>query len=97
MKIIHTPLAVLRFQYGIVRLPLQMIEERVVARVGSEAPARLFTSAHWDCWTQPWATHWATCGFKSVATRSPNVAMRSVARPSSTQLRIKHGSSPMLT
>jgi len=31
MKIIHTPLAVLRFQYGIVRLPLQMIEERVVA------------------------------------------------------------------
>ena len=46
MKIIHTPLAVLRFQYGIVRLPLQMIEERVVARMGSEAPARLFTSAH---------------------------------------------------
>jgi hypothetical protein len=29
-------------QYRIVRFPLQIIEERVVARMGSEAPARLF-------------------------------------------------------
>ena len=42
MRINDTPLAVLRFQYRIVRFPLQMIEERVVARMGSEAPARLF-------------------------------------------------------
>ena len=42
MRIIDTPLAVLRFQYRIVRFPLQIVEERVVARMGSEAPARLF-------------------------------------------------------
>ncbi len=42
MRVIDAPLAVLRFQYRIARLPLQVIEERVVARMGSEAPARLF-------------------------------------------------------
>ena len=42
MKIIDAPRAVLRFQYRIARFPLQVIEERVVARMGSEAPARLF-------------------------------------------------------
>ena len=42
MRIIDAPLAVLRFQYRIVRFPLQIVEERVVARMGSEAPARLF-------------------------------------------------------
>ena len=42
MRIIEAPMAVLRLQYRIVRFPLQMIEERVVARMGSEAPARLF-------------------------------------------------------
>jgi hypothetical protein len=42
MRIIDAPQAVLRFQYRIVRFPFQIIEERVVARMGSEAPARLF-------------------------------------------------------
>jgi hypothetical protein len=42
MRIIDAPMAVLRFQYRVVRFPLQMIEERVVARMGAEAPARLF-------------------------------------------------------
>ena len=42
MRIIDAPQAVLRFQYRIVRFPLQIIEERLVARMGSEAPARLF-------------------------------------------------------
>jgi hypothetical protein len=42
MRIIYAPQAVLRFQYRIVRFPLQIIEERVVARMGPEAPARLF-------------------------------------------------------
>jgi hypothetical protein len=42
MRIIDAPQAVLRLQYRIVRFPLQVIEERVVARMGSEAPARLF-------------------------------------------------------
>ena len=32
----------LRFQYQLARFPLQLIEEQVVARMGSEAPARLF-------------------------------------------------------
>jgi hypothetical protein len=42
MRVIDAPLAVLRFQYRIVRFPLQLIEERVVARMGTEVPARLF-------------------------------------------------------
>jgi hypothetical protein len=42
MRIIDAPLAVLRFQYRIARVPLQVIEEQVVARMGTEVPARLF-------------------------------------------------------
>jgi hypothetical protein len=42
MRIIDAPQAVLRLQYRIVRFPLQIIEERLVARMGSETPARLF-------------------------------------------------------
>ena len=42
MKITNAPRAVLRFQYRIVRFPLQLIQERVIARMGTEAPARLF-------------------------------------------------------
>jgi hypothetical protein len=42
MRIIDAPRGVLRLQYRIVRFPLQIIEKRVVARMGSEAPARLF-------------------------------------------------------
>ncbi|WP_240430696.1 hypothetical protein [Mycobacterium shigaense] len=41
MKISSIPLAALRFQYNLTRLPLQLIEDRVVTRVGSEVPARL--------------------------------------------------------
>jgi hypothetical protein len=42
MRIIDAPLAVLRVQYRIARFPLQVIEQRVIARMGAEAPARLF-------------------------------------------------------
>jgi hypothetical protein len=42
MNITAAPFAVLRFQYRIARFPLQVIEDRVIARMGSEAPARLF-------------------------------------------------------
>jgi hypothetical protein len=42
MMITRVPFAVLRFQYQLVRFPLQVIEERVMARMGTEAPARLF-------------------------------------------------------
>ena len=41
MKIAEIPLVVLRFQYQIARLPLQLIEDQVAARLHSEAPARL--------------------------------------------------------
>ena len=41
MKIAEIPLVVLRFQYQIARLPLQLIEDQVVARLRSEGPARL--------------------------------------------------------
>ncbi|KKW66103.1 IF2 family translation initiation factor [Mycolicibacterium elephantis] len=42
MKITDVPFAVLRFQYQLARFPLQVIEDRVVARMDAEAPARLF-------------------------------------------------------
>ena len=42
MKIAEIPFAVLRFQYQIARIPLQLIENQMAARLGSEAPARLF-------------------------------------------------------
>ncbi|MCV7302318.1 IF2 family translation initiation factor [Mycobacterium barrassiae] len=41
MKIVEAPLAVLRLQYRIARFPLELIEQRVVSRMDSEAPARL--------------------------------------------------------
>ena len=42
MEITDVPFAVLRFQYQLARFPLQLFEEQVVARMGSEAPTRLF-------------------------------------------------------
>lgn len=42
MRITDAPRAVFRLQYRIARIPLQLIEDRVVARMDSEAPARLF-------------------------------------------------------
>jgi hypothetical protein len=42
MKITDVPFAVLRLQYQVARFPLQVIEDRVMARLDSEAPARLF-------------------------------------------------------
>jgi hypothetical protein len=41
MKITDVPFAVLRFQYQFVRFPLQLIEDRVITRMESEAPGRL--------------------------------------------------------
>ena len=38
MTITKVPFAILRFQYQLVRFPLHVIEERVVARMGTEAP-----------------------------------------------------------
>jgi cell wall-associated NlpC family hydrolase len=42
MEITDVPFAVLRFQYQLARLPLQLFEEQVVAGMSSEAPTRLF-------------------------------------------------------
>jgi hypothetical protein len=41
MKITDVPFAVLRLQYQLARFPLQVIEHQVVARMDTEAPARL--------------------------------------------------------
>ncbi len=41
MNIIEVPRTILRFQYQIARLPLRVIEDRVVSRLDEEAPARL--------------------------------------------------------
>ena len=39
MKITDVPMALLRFQYGLARFPLQVIEERVLPLIDSETPA----------------------------------------------------------
>jgi hypothetical protein len=41
MEITDVPFAFLRFQYQLARIPLQLIEEQVVAGMSSEAPTRL--------------------------------------------------------
>lgn len=42
MRITNIPFAVLGLQYKIARFPLQLIEDRLVARMDAETPARLF-------------------------------------------------------
>ena len=42
MKIAEVPFAVLRFQYQIARIPFQLIEDQMAARLYKETPARLF-------------------------------------------------------
>ena len=42
MKFQEIPFAVMRLQYQIARLPLQLIEQQLAARLAAEAPARLF-------------------------------------------------------
>jgi hypothetical protein len=41
MRITDVPFAVLRFQYQLARVPLQVLEEQVVGRLAAESPARL--------------------------------------------------------
>ncbi|MEH3140801.1 MAG: IF2 family translation initiation factor [Mycobacterium kyogaense] len=41
MNISDIPFALLRFQYRLARTPLQLIENRVMPRIGEEAPGRL--------------------------------------------------------
>jgi hypothetical protein len=42
MSITDIPFAVLKMQYRLARLPLQLVDERVFSRMESDAPARLF-------------------------------------------------------
>jgi hypothetical protein len=42
MKLAEIPFAVLRFQYQIARIPLQLIEDQMATRLYAEAPVRLF-------------------------------------------------------
>ena len=46
MSVTDLPLAVLRFQYQMARVPFQVMEEQFVARMDPQAPARLFYE-HW--------------------------------------------------
>src|SRR5262245_9891523 len=41
MSLNELPLAVLRYQYQMARVPFQLIEDQLVARMDPEAPARL--------------------------------------------------------
>ena len=41
MEITDVPFAFLRFQYQLARIPLQLIEEQVVAGMSSEAPTTI--------------------------------------------------------
>lgn len=41
MKMSDVPFAILRLNYRVARLPLQIVEEQVVARLDTESPARL--------------------------------------------------------
>ncbi len=41
MKISDVPFAIMRLQYRAARVPLQIVEEQVVARLNNESPARL--------------------------------------------------------
>ncbi|MGV0852980.1 IF2 family translation initiation factor [Mycolicibacterium phlei] len=42
MSLTAIPRAVLRLQYQVARIPLQLLDDRVVGRLSEEAPARLF-------------------------------------------------------
>jgi hypothetical protein len=41
MKVTTVPFAILRLQYRLIRLPLQLVEQRLMTRLDDEAPARL--------------------------------------------------------
>ena len=62
MKIAEIPLAVLRFQYQIARIPFQLIEDQMAARLYEEAPVRLFYERSLGPSTRLSATCWATRG-----------------------------------
>lgn len=42
MKLTQLPFAALRLQYRVARFPLQLVEDRVAARLAEDAPVRLF-------------------------------------------------------
>ena len=60
MKIAEIPFAALRFQYQIARIPFQLIENQMAARLYKEAPVRLFYERSLGTLTQPSATCSAT-------------------------------------
>ena len=76
MKITTVPFAVLRFQYLIVRVPLQLIEDRVSTRMDAEAPARLFYERSLGMLDATVGRVLAIRSWRNEVPRSPNVAMR---------------------
>ena len=81
MKITDVPFAVLRFQYRVVRFPLQLIEDRVIARMGGRSSLCAWSRAFaGGCWTRRSVTHSVIGSVRSVALRSPSAAMHWSAR-----------------
>ena len=76
MKITTVPFAVLRFQYLIVRVPLQLIEDRVSTRMDAEAPARLFYERSLGMLDATVGRVLGDPKLRNEVPRSPNVAMR---------------------
>ena len=98
MRIIDTPLAVLRFQYRIVRFPLQIDRGARGRSHGFGSACAIVLRALTGIVGRGRGKRTGRLGgLQSVAVPSLSVAMRSVARPSSTQLRIRHDSSPVPT
>src|SRR6195952_2079002 len=76
MKITDVPFAVLRFQYQLVRYPLQLIEDRVMTRLQSEAPGRLLYERSFGTLD---ATVGSVLGDSELARRGSALAERSDA------------------
>ena len=73
MRITDVPFAVMRVQYEMARYPFQLIDEQVAARLGSEAPARLFYKRSLDVLD---ATVGVALGDRGLAERGVALAAR---------------------
>ncbi len=95
MRITRVPFAVLRFQYQLVRFPLQVLEERVVARMGTEAPARLFYERSLGVLDATVGTVLGDSRLRRRGALSPTAATRSVVPLRWKRMRPRRSSRPM--
>ena len=94
MRIIDAPQAVLRLQYRSFGFPFRSSRSAWSLVWVRKRLRDCFTSTHWDC-GRGRGNALGDLRVQSVAVRSLSVAMRCVALPSSTRLRIRHDSSPV--